>query len=198
GDSRPGRDRRRPGRTPHRCRGTPPREPEPTPATRRRPPGTRHRSRPEPHGPARKPGTAAPATRQAEPAPAGYAVDPCPFPSPSLPCAPAANLGPRDLAIRVRAVPLHPTPIALVALLRSARVYVDRELGIRAARSDRHLDVIRVRGAPSDLPLRVLVILDNPEVHRLARLAVDDHRNVAGDTRRTVSEADVVLVRRVQ
>src|SRR5690606_9923305 len=72
-------------------------------------------------------------------------------------------------------------------------VYVDRELGIRAARSDRHLDVIRVRGAPSDLPLRVLVILDNPEVHRLARLAVDDHRNVAGDTRRTVSEADVVL-----
>src|SRR5690606_41725192 len=89
-------------------------------------------------------------------------------------------------------------PIALAALLRSARVYVDRELGTRAARSARPLDVIRARGAPSDLPLRVLVILDTPEVHRLDRLAVDDHRNVAGDTRRTVSEADVVLVRRVQ
>src|SRR5690606_41832644 len=113
-----------------------------------------HSTRPGPHRPAHKPDTAEPATRQAEPAPAGYAVDPCPYLLPSLPCAPAANLGPRDLAIRVRAVPLHPNPVALVALLRSPRFHVDRELGIRAARSDRHLDVIRVRGAPSDLPLR--------------------------------------------
>src|SRR5690606_20260143 len=136
------------GRTPRRYAGTPLRQPEATPATRHRPPGTRHRSRPGPHRPARKPGTAEPATRQAEPAPAGYAVDTCPYLLPSLPCAPAANLGPRDLAIRVRAVPLRPNQTALVVLRRSPRFHVDGEFGIRAARSDRHFAVIRVRGAP--------------------------------------------------